>query len=454
MPRYCSVPGCKNKIGGHKYPSDPDLQQKWRVAVRRVDVPTKNLWKPGTGDVVCRAHFTDDDFVDTLLGERSRLRAAAVPSIFPHTSCTSTSALPTRPKRAHQLREEEANIAILNVSSEVEIGIGEDCAITSPSSLNEPLETCQSDSQSTQCSLLGSCSIETYINNPKAVLYFAGFQDYDHFMFFFHSLGPAVFELNYQCELLHPKDQLFLTLMKLRQAKDDIELSFLFGISSSTVSQIVITWINFLYFQLKELQIWPSRATVDDHMPTDFGKKFKNTRVILDATEIPIKKPSHVDAQSMTWSSYKHQNTLKTMIGCTPRGAVSFISESFGGSASDRQIIEQSPLLNPSHGMFEKQDSIMADRGIMVQDLFAAQDVQVNTPTMLKGKSQLEPEDVVKDRRIASKRIHVERIIGLSKTFKILKKHLPPSKVVLGSRIVYVCFAISNFRNSIVNEFA
>jgi hypothetical protein len=58
----------------------------------------------------------------------------------------------------------------------------------------------------------------------------------------------------------------------------------------------------------------------------------------------------------------------------------------------------------------------MADRGIMVQDLFANKDVKVNTHTIMAGISQLEPETVVKDRRIASKRIHVERV--LRKTLK------------------------------------
>ena len=58
----------------------------------------------------------------------------------------------------------------------------------------------------------------------------------------------------------------------------------------------------------------------------------------------------------------------------------------------------------------------------MVQDLVANKYMTVNTPTMLKGKSQFEPHEIVHGGRIASKHIHIERVIGLSKTFKILKK--------------------------------
>lgn len=82
----------------------------------------------------------------------------------------------------------------------------------------------------------------------------------------------------------------------------------------------------------------------------------------------------------------------------------------------------------------------------------ATRDVFLNTPTTLKGKSQLEPEEAVHDRRIAAKRIHIKRVIGLAKTFKILHNALPSSKVILGSRINYVCFAIVNFRPCIVNH--
>lgn len=319
------------------------------------------------------------------------------------------------------------------------------------------VEEARINDMETECYLLTDMntgySVDNFELNDKAVKYYTGFENHQHFMLLFHILGPAVNCLSYKCKTLAPRDQLFMALMKLRQAKDDLELSLFFHVNETTVSNVVVTWINFLYFQLKDLDFWPSRQIVDDHMPSSFRHSFKMTRVILDATEIPINKPSNINAQSCTFSNYKNRNTLKAMIGCTPRGLISYVSDAYGGSASDRQIIERSELLSEPE-RFSKHDSIMADRGIMVQDLFVMHDVHVNTPIMLKGKSQLEPDEIVRDRRIASKRIHIERVIGLSKRFKILAKPLAPSKVNLGSRIIYVCFMLSNFRPSIVGAMA
>jgi hypothetical protein len=217
-------------------------------------------------------------------------------------------------------------------------------------------------------------SIKQFETDPQGVHYYTGFDNYDHLMFVFNLLGPAAYDLNYKCTLLEPVDQFFLTMMKLRQAKDDIDLGYMFKVSSSTANVVSCTWINFMYYQFKEIDIWAAQETIQQHFPCDFKRTFPSTRVIMDATETPTVKPSHVQAQSITWSSYKNKNTLKTMIGITPRGAVSYVSDSYGGSASDRQIIERSELLD--QGKFEPKDSIMADRGIMVQDLFATKDVK------------------------------------------------------------------------------
>jgi len=278
-------------------------------------------------------------------------------------------------------------------------------------------DCCTSREASVQCSILpasGGFRVAQFVDHDTAIQYYTGFDDYSHFRFFLSVLGPAAYSLSYQCSELSIPDQLFMTLMKLRQAKDDSELAILFHLSTRTVARILKVWVNFMFFQLKELNLWPTNTTVQQHMPLSFGQMFPHTRVILDATEFAVEKPSHVAVQSSTFSSYKNKNTIKTMIGCTPRGAVSFISESYGGSTTDRQIIERSPLCTQP-GYFTSGNSIMADRGIMVQDLFASKNVAVNTPHMLKGKSQLEPEQVVQDRRVAAKRIHIERVIGLAK---------------------------------------
>ena len=61
----------------------------------------------------------------------------------------------------------------------------------------------------------------------------------------------------------------------------------------------------------------------------------------------------------------------------------------------------------------------------------------------------------LKDRKIASKRVHIERIIkfiGLAKTYKILRDPMMNMESSLASRIVKVVFMLCNFRKCIVPE--
>lgn len=43
-------------------------------------------------------------------------------------------------------------------------------------------------------------------------------------------------------------------------------------------------------------------------------------------------------------------------------GAITFVSDAYGGSASDRQVIEKSSHFDANKKMFDKGGSIMADR--------------------------------------------------------------------------------------------
>ena len=52
-------------------------------------------------------------------------------------------------------------------------------------------------------------------------------------------------------------------------------------------------------------------------------------------------------------------------------------------------------------------------------------------PSLTRGKSQMPAKDVDESRKIAHVHIHVERVIGRLKTFKILNSTIPISQVDL-----------------------
>lgn len=99
-------------------------------------------------------------------------------------------------------------------------------------------------------------------------------------------------------------------------------------------------------------------------MPNDIFADFNKTRIIFNATEIPINKPHHKNAHSSTFSSYK-KNTLKVMVGFTPHDNVSYILNAYCGSASVRQIIERSDFWKDKEEG-QDHDSMMAYRGIIL----------------------------------------------------------------------------------------
>ena len=240
------------------------------------------------------------------------------------------------------------------------------------------------------------------------------------------------------------KEELIMTLIRLRRGLDIEVLSDLFGIHSSNISRIFITWINFLYLELNFLISWPSKEQVRNTLPKQF-KHFPKTRVVIDCTEFYIQKPSLPSSQRVTWSQYKHHNTFKALIGISPSGAFTFISKLFTGCISDRRIVEESGFLDK----LQYGDDIMADRGFLIRDLAARRYATLNIPPFAMGK-QLSGRAVTKTRRIASARIHVERAIGRLKTFKLLQGIIPLKLHPVLDQIVVVCAVLCNLDSKLV----
>lgn len=161
------------------------------------------------------------------------------------------------------------------------------------------------------------------------------------------------------------KEEFILVLLRLIDGLLERHLADMFTVSVSTVSRIYTTWIRFLALTFKSsLLCWQSKEEIKSHMPNSFSK-YPVTRVIIDCTEFFIEKPFSPSVQKATWSDYKHDNTVKLLVGITPSEAFSFISKLWSGSTSDRRVSQESGQKD----LLEKGDQVMADRGFTIRDL-------------------------------------------------------------------------------------
>ena len=66
------------------------------------------------------------------------------------------------------------------------------------------------------------------------------------------------------------ENEYLLVLMRLRMGLTIIDLGERFGVSESTVNNIFLTWINYLYVTLGNLKIWPHRDIILQNAPVEF----------------------------------------------------------------------------------------------------------------------------------------------------------------------------------------
>ena len=82
----------------------------------------------------------------------------------------------------------------------------------------------------------------------------------------------------------------------------------------------------------------PTVSQVEATLPHAFKQKYPYTYSITDASEFFLETPSDLQLQSSTWSNYKHHNTAKLLIACTPNGTISYISPLYVGLISDAEL--------------------------------------------------------------------------------------------------------------------
>ena len=302
---------------------------------------------------------------------------------------------------------------------------------------------------------LNSLNEDSFREDNDKVLFYTGLPNWSLLLCIFNFVNNSTLEFKSSKEILSPFQKLLLALIRMRLNLSGRDLGYRFGgISEATVSRTFLQVVDALYIRLKPLIIWPDRDALRKTLPMDFRKHCPNCVVIIDCFEIFLDRPLNPLARAQTFSSYKHHNTVKYLIGITPQGTVSFISEGWGGRVSDKHLTENSGLLdNLTPG-----DVILADRGFDIQESVGLFCSTIKIPAFTKGKKQLSGIEVEQTRRIANVRIHVERVIGnIRKKYSILSATQPIDFVTVRNgdvttldKIVTSCCALVNLCDSVV----
>ncbi|XP_061696370.1 uncharacterized protein LOC133511453 isoform X2 [Syngnathoides biaculeatus] len=401
-----------------------------------------------------------------------------IPSVFKHTKSPrkrkAISAVETFQRRnntkerhARERSRQEAAVSLLNLNASVS---SENNPFNFPDDEETGTET-QTDLTShsidamiTECQQLRSenmklksaqqkylFDIASLQGSDKKVKQYTGIASYTVLMEVFQITEPFLKDKS-----LSKSQQFMMTLLRLRFNLSYVLLSYIYGPDALTLSIIFLDVINVMNCKLvPALVFWPDKDQVHLSMPMCFRlANYSKCISIIDWFEICLERPSDLKARAQSpYSNSKSHNTVKYLISITAQGFISFVSKGWGGRTSDKYVTEQSGFLN----FLLPGDVVLADRGFDIKDSLAAHGATLDIPAFTKGKTQLDPSELGKNREIDNVRIHVERVIGMLKQkYSILESTIPIEYMkkfgchTTLDRIVRVASALCNVSTPIV----
>ena len=241
--------------------------------------------------------------------------------------------------------------------------------------------------------------------------------------------------------ILTAREEYFMTLFRTKTMLRGDIVADLFGISTSSVSQICKTWWKFLAKELKPLIHNPPSEVHRALLPASFNTgKYKKVEHIIDCTEVFTETPKKKDVQASLWSNYKHHYTSKFLVSITASGLINFASRGYGGRSSDRQIVEHSGFLDE----IRPGECVMADKGFNIPDLLTLKHAELVIPPGRRGAFQMPKKDVQLTKEIANRQIRVEQVIRRIKSFAMLRHEIPMTLLHTLDDVFILCCAICN----------
>lgn len=242
---------------------------------------------------------------------------------------------------------------------------------------------------------------------------------------------------------------ILIVLKKIRLNDAFYRLALDFGISVSTVAKIFGKDLITLAAHFKNLIYWPQPDFIKFNLPIGFRVRYNNVQSIIDCFEIQIEQPTNSLHQSLTWSEYKKANTLKYLISSTPDGIINFVSEGYGGRVTDTEIVKDCGYLD----ILPKDSGVMADRGFKrIDSELAVRNCTLIRPPSVATGTKSTKEDIKLSKRIASLRIHIERVIRRLREFEMLQPHacIDLKMAWKLDYVVYIACGIINFQGPLI----
>lgn len=243
------------------------------------------------------------------------------------------------------------------------------------------------------------------------------------------------------------RDQILMTLMKLKNNHVIGDLSRRFNISHRMANEIISHWIDKLEEVLRPLVPWLPKGTIRATMPKAFKKNFPNVTCIVDCRETLLQNPQNLDSRGDSYSHDTH-NRVKYLVAVAPCGLIMFISAAYGVRCSDKFMTMDSGILD----YLMPGDGVMVEHGCTIQDLLLEREVEVVMPSLAEEDGQLTEEELTCTERTAHVRNHLERATRRLKVYKILSQVKSITMAPKIDKILRICAALINLRAELIHD--
>lgn len=249
---------------------------------------------------------------------------------------------------------------------------------------------------------------------------------------------------------MNSKQLVIMAFIKLKMNLPFVNIATLFRIKRKTITNYFYYILPYIKMALSPAIYWPSTEEIRNSLPIHFND-FKSCRVVLDCFEVKMASLKCLTCRILTYSNYKKNQTVKFLLGVTPAGFISYLSQPYCGRASDKLIFNNERLLT-NYEFNPYIDSIMVDKGFCIEDECINAGIKLIRPPFLRNKKQLSPAEAELNVKIAKARVHVERAIQRIREFNILVDKVDRNMLPWIHDIAEIVCCIVNLSSPILSD--